>query len=87
MENVPLFVLLQVGQMFFCAPQWTTLPDLSYFRVTLPQGWSEISIIGEFNWPHDAGAMDNLYFWAGLTDDSLTSPRGHVDSYKFGYGE
>ena len=85
--NVPLFILLQAGTMFYCAPDWTQAPDLNYFPLKeLPSGWTSLVIIQEFIWPENSGNMENLFFWAGMTTSDLTEPLGYVDSWKFGYG-
>jgi hypothetical protein len=84
MENVPLFVVLQVGNMFYCAPDWE---ESSYYRIDIPEGWSSLIVIDEFEWPGEVGELDNLFFWGGITSDNFDEALGHVDSWKFGYGE
>ncbi|MBN1355032.1 hypothetical protein JXA40_02065 [bacterium] len=83
-EDIPLFIVLQIGSMFYCAPDWD---EASYYRITLPWGWTSLVIIDEFNWPGDVGTMDNLFFWGGMTSKNFDEALGHVDSWKFGYGE
>ncbi len=86
MTGVPIFVILQVGSTFYCAPDWAAIPEISFYNVDLPNGWSTLEIIQEFNWPANVGDLSNLYFWAGITSDTLDQALGHVDSWKFGYG-
>jgi hypothetical protein len=88
LANVPLFVVLQVGTSFFCGPDWRPAPELDYYVLeSIPKGMTSFDIIQEFSWPSSAGSSDNLIFWGGLTASNLADPIGHVDAWKFGFGE
>jgi len=87
MVEIPLFVILQVGNLFYCAPDWKQVPELSYYVIDVPSGWTTMEIIGDFFWPQGVGEMQNMFFWAGMTTKELDAAFGQVDSWKFGYGE
>ncbi len=88
MDNIPLFVLLQIADEFWFWDSWTH--EVDYNRVNLPSGNTTINILDYFTWP-DTGSleMDNITFLAGMTDASMSGILGGTDGigeWNFGFG-
>ncbi len=84
----PLFVTLDVFGTFYFAPSFTVSLD-NYLDAypEFPPGETEIAVIETFTWPENAGAANGLYFYAALTDPSVTDIFGEWDSWEFGWSE
>ncbi len=83
-QYLPLFVILQVEEEFWFAPDWTQ--DLSYYFEVIPAGRSVKEIIPEFVWPEVEGSYTGMIFWGALTNPEITEVLGDFDYVEFGYG-
>ena len=81
-NGVPIFVILDVyGQLFF-APEFN---DFSYMLEDIYPGETVYSIIPPFNWPNNVGEASGLYFYAGMTNESISELFGEFDFWEFGW--
>ncbi len=83
-HDIPLFVVLDIYGNYYFAPDFT---DFTYFVVNLTPGLREVTILKEFTWPTGAGALSDIYWYAALTDQQVTTTVGNVAVFKFGWGE
>ncbi len=82
MNDIPLFLILDVyGDLFFM-PSAT---GFDYYLADLPQGQTIFIAVPMFQWPENAGAADNIFWYAGLTDNTYTRLIGNFDSFRFGW--
>ncbi len=80
---VPLFVILDVYQVYFYYPDWTDLPGYAFHDI--PNGVTTLSVIDSFTWPENAGEAQNIIFWAAMTNPQLSEILGNMDSFTFGW--
>ncbi|HPQ40851.1 MAG TPA: hypothetical protein PLV45_10800 [bacterium] len=85
LDGYPLLVLLDVYGQYFFAP--TFEQDLAFYDQTYPPGRSTVVVLPEFIWPSGAGSADNIIWYAALTDPSITSLVGTMDTMAFGWSE
>lgn len=85
LEGYPLIVLLDVFGQFFFAPSFE--PTLDYYSMAFPVGISVVEVLPEFSWPQGAGTAEGIVWYAALTDPSITSLVGMMDSMTFGWTE
>ncbi len=88
MQNVPLFVILDILGEYWYWDDWTH--DVDFNCVEVPSGQTEITIIEEFIWP-DTGddAMENLMFLGAMTNSEMTevlSGLEGIGEWTFGFG-
>ncbi|MBN1355374.1 VCBS repeat-containing protein [bacterium] len=85
MDDVPLFVILDIYGMFWFWDDWTQAVD--YKRVELPVQGATHTIIPDFIWP-DTGdqTLSGIVFWSAITDETITSILGEIGKWTFGFG-
>lgn len=80
--NIPLFVILDVyGDMFF----WPSFSEFDYREISVGPGANDISVLPEFPWPAGAGDVQNIYWYAGMTDPGMSGLFGDMDMWTFGW--
>jgi len=84
LNKYPLFVILDVQGTFFFAPGFNSF---DYYMPDLPPGRTRVNVIPGFTWPSDAGSMNDLVWYAILTDPDITEIFGYVDTFKFSFHE
>ncbi len=82
--QIPLFVVLDVWGALYFAPSFTSY-DVYFIRVT--SGISRVSVIPPFQWPEGTGTMNDLYWYAGMTNPEMTALWGDYDAVSFGWHE
>ncbi|MBN1878814.1 hypothetical protein JW823_01780 [bacterium] len=84
-KSVDLYIALQVIDMFFFYPSFTS--DLQSISVTIPDG--EVifeNILPEFQWPDGVGSlMEGLAFWGVMTAPETFDLVGEVEMLDFCY--
>ena len=85
LEGYPLIVLLDVFSQYFFAPSFGS--TLDFYAMTFPVGVSAVEVLPEFSWPQGAGTAGGIVWYAALTDPSITSLIGMMDSMTFGWSE
>ncbi len=83
-EDVPLFVVLDVFGSYFFAPGFN---EYDYQTITLHPGEQEWVILAEFSWPEGAGTAEGIRWYAAMTDSTKTELFGSMDTFAFGWGE
>ena len=88
LNNYPLFVILDVYGEYFFGPTFSSDFD-SYILLypEFPFGETLVDVIPPFIWPEDAGKASGIYFYAALTDPSVSQIYGKWDSWEFGWSE
>jgi len=77
---VDYYLALEAGGLFFFAPEWTeTVASTSIF---LSSGYDKTRNVFEFEWP-DAGAINDLRFWALFLDPGSFEMIGDYDMTEF----
>ncbi len=85
LTGYPLLVLLDVFGQYYFAPSFGS--DLDYYSLQYPVGSSTVDILPQFPWPQGAGSADGIVWYAALTDPSISSLFGEMDSLSFGWRE
>lgn len=89
LEDVPLFVILDVAGQYWFYPGWVHYPDqgIDYNIVDLDIGRTKVGIIPEFTWP-DTGEqiVEGIIFWGAMTDQSISEVLGIIGQWTFGFG-
>ncbi|MBN2056580.1 hypothetical protein JW905_16765 [bacterium] len=86
MDGHPLFIVLDLGGMFWCAPGWHPVEEgIDYYTISLPAGDRILEIIDEFTWPDGAGSYVGVFFHAAITDPDVTTILGEMSSYEFAW--
>jgi hypothetical protein len=82
MDDIPLFLILDVyGDLFFMP----NASNFDYYSADLPPGETIFIAVPMFQWPENAGSADNIYWYAGLTDNTFTRLIGNFDTFRFGW--
>ncbi len=68
-RGVPVFAVLDVYGSLFFAPSFTSF---DYFSVNIPSGTMELAVLPLFYWPSHAGTAENILWYAGITDRTMT---------------
>lgn len=87
MQDVPLFIFLDVFEQYWFWPTWTPSPQMDFDNVVVETGTAEITILNQFTWP-DTGQSEiqGLKFWGAMLNDEMNDIRGAYDVIEFGYG-
>lgn len=87
-EEIPFFLILDVYGDYFFAPSWINISEgIDYFLIDWIYNEAyTITIIREFQWPEGVGSMDNLIFWAAITDENMSQLLAGPESVTFGFG-
>ncbi|MGB3975806.1 MAG: hypothetical protein WBM27_05250, partial [bacterium] len=81
-RDVPIFVILDVYGLLFFAPDFN---DFSYLLEDIHPGETGFQIIPLFIWPENAGKALGLFFYAGMTNESISELFGEIDTWEFGW--
>ena len=74
MENMHVFVLIEIHDTFLFAPGFS---DFDYYQITISPGITSIEVIPPFTWPSGFGSGD-LYFHAAAFDQDITGWFGAI---------
>lgn len=85
LTGFPLLVLLDVFGQYFFAPGFQE--SLSFYSNDYLPGLSTVVVLPAFNWPSGAGTADGIIWYAALTDPTISSLVGTMDSMAFGWRE
>ncbi|MBN1878835.1 hypothetical protein JW823_01895 [bacterium] len=85
LDGYPLVVILDVFGQYFFAPSFDSTFD--FYSQIFPVGSSTTDVLPEFTWPQGAGTAAGVIWYAALTDQSVTSLVGQMDSWTFGWTE
>lgn len=80
---IPLFVILDLFGSLYFAPSFS---DFDHFTINLTPGHMTAEILPEFYWPADVGEVTGVYWYAAMTDQSMTSIWGEMSMFTFGWG-
>ena len=80
LNNHPLFVILDLWGSYYFAPGFS---DFEFYSESFPPGEKEIIVVPEFVWPENIDPASGVYWYAALTDSTITSIYGFMDSFKF----
>jgi hypothetical protein len=88
LENLRLFVLLDVFGQYYFGPSWAPYPQaLDWWTIRrLNRGAETMTIIPEFTWPADSGSASGLRFIGALTDEAVSGLIGEAGVWEFGFG-
>ncbi len=90
MSDIPLVVLLEVGNRFFAWPSWRSpAPDgsgLDYEIRTIPTGVTQIGVIPEFFWPEVDELHVGLLFYGAMLTPDFSGLTGNISMLAWGYG-
>ncbi len=86
LEKIPLFVVLDAYGTYFFAPSLTEnfdhyLPEYPSFEV----GLTEVIVLPEFEWPHNSGNAENIYWYGALVNEEMTNIIGKMGVFTFGW--
>lgn len=81
-RDVPIFVILDVYGLLFFAPDFN---DFSYLLEDIHPGETSFQIIPSFIWPENAGKALGLFFYTGMTNESISELFGEIDTWEFGW--
>ncbi len=84
LDDIPVFVILDVYDNLYFAPDFS---DFDYFKSTLPQGASEITVLPAFPWPENAGAASHIFWYAAMTTPEISELYGNMSSWEFGWSD
>ncbi len=89
LDQVPLFVLLELEGNYWFWPSWSQ--EIDWQLVDLPTGMTSMEIIHEFPWPDTSDIwIDGVSFMAALIDGSTGTIHGGWDGFDMktlGFGE
>jgi len=85
LQDVPLFVVLDVASNYWFWPGWTQ--DVHGTAIgTVPSGTTTVPIVPEFTWPAVSESLDGIVFWGAMLTGGQTAVRGDYGQWTFGYG-
>ncbi|MCD4653968.1 FG-GAP-like repeat-containing protein [bacterium] len=79
---VPVFVILDVYGLYLFAPSFS---GYDHYVTDLPPGETIISVIPNFIWPANSGAEENIFWYAGMTDQTISGLFGSLGMFQFGW--
>ncbi len=79
-RSAQLYIALQIGDLYFFAPDWTEQPDSE--RLYMSDNDAFTRTIFNFIWP-EAGRINNAVFWALLLDPYTSQLLGNYDFCSF----
>ena len=82
--NIPLFVILDIHDELYFAPSFD---DMDWYLFDLEPGHFVVTVIPETIWPENAGSMDDVWWYAGMTDPAITELFGEMDRFRFEWRE
>ncbi|MBN1552862.1 hypothetical protein JW979_15415 [bacterium] len=80
-RSVDLYIVLQVVDLFFFYPSWSS--DVDSQRRYLSSSYASSETIFSFIWPDNAGRIDNVTFWAALLDPATNTLISNYDYTTF----
>lgn len=83
--DIPVMVILGIGDAFWFWPGWTQ--DVDYQTLTFPPDRSEFFVFESFEWPEVTGSGDNLALYCGMLTPEMDDLIGEYDYLTFGYEE
>ncbi len=83
-NQVPVFVILEVGSQYFFAPSFTSF---DHYTLNVTPGMHELVPLPNFAWPSGVGSADGLTFYGAMTDQAITTLFGELDTWTFGWAE
>ncbi len=87
LDQYPLFVILDIMDNYFFAPAFSSYDNYLTRLPSIPMGITRVEVLPEFEWPEGAGTMENVMWYAALTDPEITDLFGAMDSQAFGWSE
>ncbi|MGB3976277.1 MAG: trypsin-like peptidase domain-containing protein [bacterium] len=81
-EQIVLIVILDVYGNLFFLPEFN---DFSFYLLDLPPGQTLLTAVPAFDWPEGAGSAENIFWYAGCTDNKFETVFGNVDFFEFGW--
>ncbi len=86
-ENHPLFVILDVYQTYFFAPDFSSYDNYLDEYPTFGPGETVVQVLPQFAWPAGAGSASGIRWYAAMTDPSISELYGTLGSFTFGWME
>lgn len=83
-SDLPVFVVLDVYGSLFFAPGFS---DFDYYKPTLVPGETVIEVLPDFAWPTGAGSAQGILWYAGITNETISSMIGDIGMFSFGWHE
>ncbi len=83
--DTPVFMILDVYGALFFAPTFTA--DIDFYTEDIALGESSMEIIPHFSWPRIDGSASNIFWYAGMTNATMTELMGEFDMFGFGWGQ
>ena len=83
-SHLPLFVILEVGGMFFCAPSFSAF---DYYLIEIPPVSQRITVLDTFRWPENAGFGSGIIWYSAITDPEMIRVISNIDFWNMGWGE
>jgi hypothetical protein len=80
--DVPVFVILEAGDVFFFAPEFD---DFSFYTRTIYPGVQFLHVIPLFTWLANAGSASGINLYAGMTNSGMSELFGEMDTFIFGW--
>jgi len=88
LPDTPLFLLLEVYGVFFCAPSWVdTAEGIDFYMMDLPELYTTVPILPIFNWPDNVGTLSGLRFYGAILTSDMCCLEGHMEIWEFGWSE
>ncbi len=84
-NGYPLFVILDLAGHYYFAPDFIDYDNYLDRRPYFEPGNTEITVLGHFPWPDNAGSFTNACFWAGVTDPGISTIIGEMDCWEFSW--
>ena len=86
--QVPIFVILQIQDLFFFAPDWSTLDEhISYYERDLMTGSENLPVLSPFDWPSNTGSFEGARFYGAMTNTEMSALLGDMDYQDFSWME
>ncbi len=79
MENIPLFVFLDVGGEYFFWPSWKGSPAIDFRLIDAGTGSTVIAVFDPFEWPDVGETHGEAAFWGALLNPDFTDILGDHD--------
>lgn len=81
-EQMPVFIILDIAGYLLFAPGFT---EMDFYILDLHPGETRIEVIPEFNWPAGTGTTMGVHWYAGITNQEMTSLMGTLGGYTFNW--
>ena len=83
----PLFVILDIAGQYFFAPTFISYDNYIDQYNEFPMGETQVIVLDSFAWPEGAGSMNQVTWYAALTDPNVQELVGDFAATSFGWGE